>query len=119
MDKCWNISSETNDLVANSYGMMENVTGIEARIVELRGRLMTLKVESEDNSSGLDMNIMMGDAPLYAKQGEIERVALTTPGVLAAKVTNIQIDKKKQNIIYTLNVVFDVGEANITVDSGE
>lgn len=118
-EKCWNVSSDTNDLVVNGNGCLDVIGGIDAKVVELRSRLMTMKIESEDGYSGLDVNIMMGDAPLYAKQAEIERVALTVPGVLAVKTTDIKFDKIKQTITYHLSVVFEQGTVEFDLDMGE
>lgn len=119
MERCWDVSSETNDLTANGNGSLAVASGINAKVVELRSRLMTLQSETEDGVSGLDMNIMLGDAPLYAKQGEIERVALTVPGVLAIKTTDIRMNKIKRTISYHISVVFEDGTVQFDVDTGE
>lgn len=118
-EKCWNVSPDTNDLVANGNGAVEIAQGITAKVVELRSRLMTLKTEAEDNYSGLDVNIMLGDAPLYAKQAEVERVALTVPGVLAVKTTDIRLNKEKRTISYHISVVFEQGTVEFDLDMGE
>lgn len=118
-EKCWNVSPDTNDLVANGNGALDVAKGIQAKVVELRSRLMTLRSETEDDVSGIDVNIMFGDAPLYAKQGEIERVALTVPGVLAVKTTDIRLNKKTKTISYHISVVFDEGTIEFELDTGE
>lgn len=118
-DTCWNISQETNDLTATSNGLLATVTGLEAKIVELRSRLRTLLSESEDDVTGLDLALMYGDAPIYAKQEEIERAAKTVDGVVAVKVTDIQAQREKRTLIFYMTVVFDEGTVEMTVDTGE
>lgn len=118
-EKCWNVSPETNDLVANGNGGISIATGLDAKVVELRSRLRTLRSESEDNLTGLDLAVMLGNAPLYAKQGEIERVALTVPGVLAVKTTDIRMNRQRKTISFHIEVVFDEGVVKFDVDTGD
>lgn len=119
VERCWNVSPITNDLTVNGNGGLAIASDLEAKIVELRSRLRTLKNETEDGSSGIDLAIIYGDAPLYAKQGEIERVALTVPGVLAVKTTDITMNKLTKTISFHIRVVFEQGTVDFDLDTGE
>lgn len=115
METCWNVSPETNDLTVNGNGCLATVSNLESKIVRLRERFRTLKSEAEDGISGIDMSIMQGNSPAFAKAGEIERVAKTLDIVDACKVLGYRYDSEKRTVSYSVRVVF-VNEDAIEMD---
>lgn len=120
MNYLWNVSSETYDIEPNNNGVIATVKDLEAMIVRLRERMRLLKNEAEDGESGIDLGIMFGDSPMFAKSEELVRCAKTLPEVSAAKVLGYKIDNKKQIVSYEMEVVFNSGEiTQLTIDLGE
>lgn len=120
MNYLWNVSSETYDIEPNNNGVVATVKDLEAMIVRVRERLRLLKTEAEDSESGLDLGIMMGDSPMFAKAEELVRCAKTLPEVSAAKVLGYKTNNKKQIISYEMEIVFNTNEiTQLTIDLGE